>query len=206
MSGKQRDPEIPNRWTEEEWEFLKQSYGKLTYKEMSLLLNRDQISIKKIAIKYHIVIHKEKTVKKPWLVHEDEYLKTNYGKLTYVEMALILGRTFGEIVNRCGKKLKIVTKGKGKNSYFKHIQGNKEICPLANKTVFFNDNFFEIPNLINSYWAGFLAADGNIKTNKKEVSLQISDKDFEHIKCFSESLNFTRKNIKICKKKWYCYV
>lgn len=40
-----------------------------------------------------------------------------------------------------------------------------------------NDNFFEVPNLINSYWAGFIAADGNISKDYKQLSFGLALKD-----------------------------
>lgn len=59
-----------------------------------------------------------------------------------------------------------------------------------------NENFFEQPNALNSYWAGFLAADGCIVTIKqslpnkdyKGVSLGLSQKDEEHIRQFAKDL------------------
>jgi len=61
------------------------------------------------------------------------------------------------------------------------------------KKVFFTEDFFETPNLLNCYWAGFIAADGNVKKDKQELSIQISDKDYEHLKSFAESIKFTGK-------------
>jgi len=56
-----------------------------------------------------------------------------------------------------------------------------------------NDNFFENYNLINSYYAGFIAADGYIKENKY-LSSMISIKD-EII--FKNFLHYTDSNYKI---------
>lgn len=45
--------------------------------------------------------------------------------------------------------------------------------------------FFAIPNTINSYWAGFIAADGSIGKNGNSLTISISAKDKEHLKKFS---------------------
>ncbi len=52
-----------------------------------------------------------------------------------------------------------------------------------------NETFFEIPNLINSYWAGFIAADGCIQHNNK-VIIKLSKKDVNHLKKFKTDINF----------------
>ena len=52
-----------------------------------------------------------------------------------------------------------------------------------------DENFFETPDPINSYWAGFLAADGCVHNNM--VSLEIHKKDERHLKklCFLMKYN-----------------
>ena len=40
-----------------------------------------------------------------------------------------------------------------------------------------NDNFFSVPNINNSYWAGFIAADGNISKDYKQLSFGLALKD-----------------------------
>ena len=40
-----------------------------------------------------------------------------------------------------------------------------------------DDNFFSIPNINNSYWAGFIAADGNISKDYKQLSFGLALKD-----------------------------
>jgi len=45
--------------------------------------------------------------------------------------------------------------------------------------------FFAIPNETNSYWAGFIAADGNISNRGNTLSITLSAKDKEHLQKFS---------------------
>lgn len=61
------------------------------------------------------------------------------------------------------------------------------------KRTSFDEDFFEIPNLVNSYWAGFIAADGNISKDNKNCNIQISDKDYEHLMKLIKSIKFTGK-------------
>lgn len=56
-----------------------------------------------------------------------------------------------------------------------------------------NDNFFETPNLINSYYAGFIAADGCIrvtKTGAKYLMFGLSIKDKCLLENIKKDLNF----------------
>ena len=56
-----------------------------------------------------------------------------------------------------------------------------------------NDNFFEIPNIMNCYWAGFIAADGCIHKRSKQCKLSIglSSKDKQHLETFKNNINFS---------------
>lgn len=55
-----------------------------------------------------------------------------------------------------------------------------------------NDNFFENPDILNCYWAGFIAADGCIIEGKKQnrLSIGLATKDFEHLNIFKKDINF----------------
>ena len=55
-----------------------------------------------------------------------------------------------------------------------------------------NDNFFEKPDVLNCYWAGFIAADGCIIEGKKQnrLSIGLATKDFEHLNIFKNDINF----------------
>lgn len=62
-----------------------------------------------------------------------------------------------------------------------------------------NDNFFSKPNLLNSYWAGFIAADGNINKPSKSkiynrISIGLSIKDISHLKTLKSSIK-TNANV-----------
>ena len=64
-------------------------------------------------------------------------------------------------------------------------------CRFAHRNPDFNENFFAEPNLENSYWAGFIAADGCVSTPagkslRLSFSLQASDKS--HLINFQSSV------------------
>lgn len=50
-----------------------------------------------------------------------------------------------------------------------------------------NDNFFEIPNFENCYWAGLLAADGNV--SKKVVTISLQEQDCDQIGKLNKTLS-----------------
>ncbi len=112
-----------------------------------------------------------------WNVEEDKILKLWYGKISVIEIdkkKLIPRHTIHSI--RCrAKKL-------GFKSNLRQIKDT------------FDKQFFNNPNLISCYWAGFLAADGAlIKKRNKTYTLQLAlaEKDFEHLKKFKKSIKYT---------------
>jgi len=56
-----------------------------------------------------------------------------------------------------------------------------------------DENFFSSPNLLNSYWAGFIAADGHLASVRRSVSLQIllQRRDRGHLERFNLDSKFT---------------
>lgn len=49
-------------------------------------------------------------------------------------------------------------------------------------------DFFTTPNLTNSYWAGFIAADGNVGKNSNSLTISLAAKDKEHLRKLSNLL------------------
>lgn len=73
------------------------------------------------------------------------------------------------------------------------------------RKYYVNDNFWSVPNKLNSYWAGFSAADcyiGASGKNSYRYNLELSIKDKNHIEQFIKDANFTGtyKEFKITKK------
>lgn len=56
---------------------------------------------------------------------------------------------------------------------------------------FFNIKFFNEYNEYSCYWAGFIMADGNIHTKRKNLSIALSSVDKEHLLKFKNNIDFT---------------
>jgi hypothetical protein len=52
----------------------------------------------------------------------------------------------------------------------------------------FNRTFFRDPAIRNTYWAGFLAADGNVALNRNTISIDLAAKDREHLVQFQRDV------------------
>lgn len=88
--------------------------------------------------------------------------------------------------------------------------------PLEGRTKYHkNDKFFERPNLLNSYWAGFIAADGHLNT-KNKLSFGLSTVDKTILERFVRDTEYTgilrdsfydgkaRTNLVVCScRKWF---
>lgn len=122
---------------------------------------------------------------KRWTKEEDEIVINNYHKLTSNEISKLINRTKNSITTRA-YKLGISSEGKARFSHKKRIG------------TYCNENYFDSLSTENCYWAGFLAADGSIKNNS--LSLQISDKDYDHCIKFANTINFTGKVSKYIRK------
>lgn len=69
-----------------------------------------------------------------------------------------------------------------------------------------NHNFFKNKNPLNSYWAGFIAADGNVSKNSNSLSIALSIRDKEHLQklCFLLSEDYClREGIRALNNKEY---
>ncbi len=120
-----------------------------------------------------------------WSDEEIDYLKENYGKIATQNIANYLDRSYNGILLKANE-LKLV--------------GHRIIY---NKKYTIDDNFFSIPNPINSYIAGFIAADGNIDKNHPRIC--ITQKYKEVLEKIANLLNF---NGKIYLRKGYdkCFI
>lgn len=83
--------------------------------------------------------------------------------------------------------------------YYKRKYG-LEINPIGNGKFTYryerqhnvNDDFFNNPNILNCYWAGFIAADGCIEGRSNNVLyIGLSSKDKHHLELFKTNICFT---------------
>lgn len=106
----------------------------------------------------------------PWDQTEIQFLKDNYKKLTYLEIAEKLDRSKTAVdlkINRIGLK----------KSKYKYDQNYFEIIDTQEK----------------AYWLGFIYADGciqeNANTNSCELAIKLQGSDYKHLKKFNKSIN-----------------
>lgn len=57
----------------------------------------------------------------------------------------------------------------------------------------FNDKFFSKTNIKNSYWAGFIAADGSIHLRRPLLEIALNKKDKKHLLKFKKAIKSDKK-------------
>ncbi len=76
--------------------------------------------------------------------------------------------------------------------YFKQFN---IVCRKANQKYTFDTNYFKIPNLDNSYWAGWLATDGSINSRPntiyKTLELSLQYLDYQVVETFRQNVKYT---------------
>lgn len=113
------------------------------------------------------------------LLEHQQYVLDNYLSQTYLEIAQRLNLTKSCVASFLfDRKLK-----KGQFKKFSH-----------------NELYFSTLNNENSYWAGFLAADGFTRSKLNQLCLMLADKDIEHLKLFKDSIKYTGE-IKVSSEK-----
>lgn len=115
-------------------------------------------------------------MKHKWTEIEVEVLKKNYSKMPRKSLQLLLpNRTIGSLsikarsLNLCNYE--------GNRSWHTKLKHNKR--------------YFKEANVANSYWAGFIYADGCIDNKSNKLRVKLSGKDIEQLKKFKEAIQFT---------------
>jgi hypothetical protein len=132
-------------------------------------------------------IMKNTTKWQKWTKQENETVIQYYGKIKTKDLSKLLpNRTISAIHSRAQKY---------------GLNGNHSFAKKYNV----NQNFFDIPNLENSYWAGYLAADGCLSDNS--VRLLCEKTDDEILQAFKNSVQATQdiKYIEKQSKNKLCY-
>lgn len=63
--------------------------------------------------------------------------------------------------------------------------------PLRKRTAAFHDiHFFEKYTKESCYWAGFIAADGNISMKEDSVNIHLASLDYSHLEKFAKIINY----------------
>jgi hypothetical protein len=170
------------KWTKEEDDFFIANYGKMSYDEMSKHLigrTRDAIEIHKKALTNQLDNPRiRKSSGLVWTSEEDQFITTNYINLTYEEMSEHLaGRTPHAI------QMRVQVLG-----FERDI---REVRRRRSRVNYVDERFFETPDIINSYYAGFIAADGNINKFANRVAIRIQRRDEYLLKQLKEDSSYT---------------
>lgn len=158
---------MKKKWNEEEVRFLLDNYKTVPLSELSKKLNRTKDGVKKQIHKLNIYISK-------WSYEEDELLFKEYPNKNIDELILLFPRrTKSSILNRAyNLKLK-----KNFNETIKYKKYKYDT----------NHNFFSDVNTINSYWAGFISADGWVESkNNSRLGIKLSKKDYNQLAEFKK--------------------
>lgn len=114
---------------------------------------------------------------------ELNFIKDNYEILSLKEIAEKLDRGYEVVKHKC-QALKL-----SKYSIGKHPN-----CRGGARKYEVNNDFFSTPNSTNSYWSGFIAADGYIKDlsdSNMSLSIMLAEKDVEHLENFKSEISCT---------------
>lgn len=95
-----------------------------------------------------------------WTEQEIEYLNKNFKNTNFIQLQSWLGRSRQSIACKA-HRLNLIQ--------------DYETSYLS-RTIEYNYLFFKQSNILNSYWAGFIAADGNIYKNQLKIHINLKDK------------------------------
>lgn len=111
-------------------------------------------------------------VKVLWTEEEDRLLRRDYGDLTYTDIGRNTGRTWSAVRNRA-RYIGLT----GRSNLGRKYSANTE--------------FFSEPNIVNSYWAGFIAADGCVSSTRNRLSIGLAKKDAGQLDLLCLGLDYT---------------
>lgn len=119
---------------------------------------------------------------KLWNDLEDECLRTHYGKVPRKQLLdLLPGVTYHDIKNR---------------AYKLGLKGNVSLVQSKARTgkgrkYAINFSFFDTIDPLRSYWAGFIAATGDLNEDRSRLAIRLSELDREHLELFKETVGYT---------------
>lgn len=101
---------------------------------------------------------------------ERDVLREHFGKLTYQQIGEMLGRPWTSVRHQANA--------------LRLTQGSN-----LGRRYSTNLGFFATPSPLNSYWAGFIAADGCVRG--KKVQLALGSKDADHVARCASDMGYT---------------
>jgi hypothetical protein len=164
------------KWSDEDEKFLIKNYGVVPYSSLVKYLGRSAGSI---AGKIRRLIKEDRlsyTVgpKEVWVKEEDDIIRNLYETHTLKELTVLLP-------NRSKKSL----------IHRKKILGLDFDKRELNRTYSVNMDFFSEPNVLNSYWAGFIAADGCLTKKKHLFSIGLQARDGYHLEQLVKDVGYS---------------
>ena len=124
-----------------------------------------------------------------WTSEQEDILRVNYPTMNFEELIALFGDRDRLCIANKAKRMGL------------HKSGTKH---LRNKI---NSHFFSEPNLLNSYWAGFIMADGCVLYNRPNMlQIMLSSKDVCHLEQFKEDLSWSGSVITKKKKNKNNYI
>jgi hypothetical protein len=159
-------------WEGWEMQVLRDNCGKMSIEEVAALLpHRTVRGVHLRAFKVGLLPDKNY-----WTEQEDQILRANFPEKTARQISVMLpGRTVHTIQQRIRKI---------------GIAGEQWACQHSA-----NRQFFANPNPLNSYWAGFIAADGCVFQHKhcstKSLRISITQSDAYLLERFAKDVEFT---------------
>lgn len=112
-----------------------------------------------------------------WTAEEDQILIQYYGKIPFKQISTFLP----------GKSRSAV-KGRARHLGLKGDVAT--VMPLAMRKYTLNEHYFSIPTPENSYWAGFIAADGCVSPERRSVKITLAVIDAEHLANFARCIDY----------------
>jgi hypothetical protein len=158
------------KWTTEEEIILRENYNKIGAKAVhEMLPHKTYMSIihraKKLGLSYDDPAR--------WTEVEENLMNELYGK---VDIHYLLEQLPGRSIRvACTKAARMGLSG---------VRARKQAQYISHRY------FFPEVNVLNSYWAGLLAADGNIYERRNLVSIGLSAHDREHLNLFLEQIGY----------------
>ena len=112
-----------------------------------------------------------------WTSAEDVILSECYGRQAYRKISERLQRRTRNSIKCRARKLGLL--------------GHKSaVMAQAKKHYTIQQDYFHLPTMENSYWAGFIAADGCISPKRNSVKVQLHSQDIAHLQWFASCAGY----------------
>lgn len=108
-----------------------------------------------------------------WTEEETATLQRMYGKVRISEICELLGKKSVCVRQRAARI------------------GLKSNRSIANAHFTLNRSYFDVVNTANSYWAGFIAADGYVTKDRERMSISLATKDRCVLEQFKQDVEYT---------------